>query len=92
MLVDVELRGIWNGKSFVESARLDVSKNVQEQQRDIVRVAAQKVAPELALTPADNERALDFATRLGFTKLDCRYENQGRLVLVDVLDPSKADY
>jgi hypothetical protein len=88
-MVDIRISGLWRGRPVLEHASVDLKRNLDEQQKQVAKLAVETIT---AGAPDWNteESAVDFALRLGFTKLDYQYRDGGSPVVVDVLDPSKA--
>lgn len=94
-MASVEIRGLWKGQPIAERVELGLDRDLCAQQKQIAELALTHVAQgdvDLSRERIEDvsESAVDFAMRLGFTKLDYYYEENGREIVVDVLDPSKA--
>lgn len=48
-------------------------------------------ATEPPVMMREDESAVDFADRCGFTKFHYQYERDGHMVIVDIMDPSRTD-
>jgi len=86
---------LWKGLPVAETVELGLPEDLCAQQKQIAELALEHVAPGSSTvgrerTRDSSESAVDFAMRLGFTKLDYYYREDGREIVVDVMDPSKA--
>jgi hypothetical protein len=88
-MMNVAIRGLWRGHPVAELVVIDLEPGLNEQQKQVARLLLDRIAPDLDVDTSKDETPVDFATRLGFSKLDYQYQD-GRQVIVDVLDPSKA--
>jgi hypothetical protein len=90
-MVTATVRGLWKGAPIKQTITFDLDRRLEEQHKRVVAIVVGNVDPyELAPQPLNVESAADFALRMGFTKFDYLYEQDGSQVIVDVLDPSKA--
>lgn len=90
----VNVRGLWKGTPLSETVELELQNELSNQQKQVTALALSSVTSDAgarAQTSSDiHESAVDFAMRLGFTKLDYYYEAGGREIVVDIMDPSRA--
>jgi hypothetical protein len=65
----------------------------REMKQTVQRVMERLVgAPATGTVPDDpDESAVHFADRCGFTKFLYQYERDGRMVIVDIMDPARTD-
>jgi hypothetical protein len=89
-MVDIQISGLWRGQPVAHFAHVELERNLDEQQKQVARLTAQCCTDSDMPEWGPQESAVDFATRLGFTKLDYQYHDGDQSVIVDVLDPSKA--
>ena len=88
-MLNITVRGLWRGLPVAEFFTVDLDSRLGPQQKQIARLLFERIEPETNADSGEDETPVDFATRLGFTKLDYQYQD-GNPVFVDVLDPSKA--
>lgn len=85
------VKALLNAEPVQTTVPVDIELNLPAQQKQVLREATAFLAPEqTALVLGEEESPVDYATRLGYTKFEYSYEDNGRQVIVDVLDPSKA--
>lgn len=84
------VKALLNTEKVETTVPVDPAENLESQQKQVIHQATQQVAPEHNALPHEGgETALDYALRLGYSKFEYSYENVGRPVVVDVLDPAK---
>lgn len=94
-MTQVAIRGLWKGVPVSKVVEMGLLQDLSDQQKQIAGLAWEDAAPDAkdSGTPGKSgveESAVDFAMRLGFTKLDYYYEENGREIVVDIMDPSRA--
>lgn len=90
-MVTATVHGLWKGAPVQRIIAIDLDRRLENQHKQVIATVVGELDPrELAPQPLGVESAADFALRMGFTKFDYLYEQNGGQVVVDVLDPSKA--
>lgn len=90
-MVTATVHGLWKGAAVRRIIAIDLDRRLENQHKQVIATVVGELDPdELASQPLGVESAADFALRMGFTKFDYLYEQNGGQVVVDVLDPSKA--
>jgi hypothetical protein len=89
-MIFIEIHALWNGRPIEDDASVTkLADDLEDQQKQIATLALQKMC-DTPPCAAPNERAADFARRLGFTRLDYHYQENDTWMVVDVLQPSPA--
>lgn len=85
------VRVLMNAEPAEATVQVDPDQPIEQQQKQVIHQTTQILAPQNNASPLDdNETAVDYATRLGYTKFEYNYETDGHPVNVDVLNPAKA--
>ncbi|MDX9874789.1 MAG: hypothetical protein RBS88_07740 [Spongiibacteraceae bacterium] len=85
------VKALLDAEPVQTTVQVDTELNLPAQQKQVLREATAFLAPEkTALVLGDEESPVDYATRIGYTKFEYTYEENGRQVVVDVLDPARA--
>lgn len=85
------VRVLLNAEPAETTIPVDPTLPIEKQQKQVIHQATEMLAPQNNALPLDErETAVDYATRLGYTKFEYNYEVDGRQVNVDVLNPGKA--
>ena len=90
-MITATVNGLWKGAPIRQMIDFDPDRRLENQHKKVIATVVGNLDPhDLAPQPLGVESAADFALRVGFTKFDYLYEQNGGQVVVDVLDPSKA--
>lgn len=85
------VRALLNAESVETTVSVDAGLSLERQQKQVIHQATEFIAPQHNALPLnEGETAVDYATRLGYTKFEYNYEVDGQPVIVDVLNPAKA--